>query len=105
PAPALDPDTGEADVDPRDHGARLWDALVATAAHVLATDLAPDTHGARPRVTITTDLDTLRHGLGLPPTATGATGADGACGGADGCGDGRIDWLTLDGAIPVTDDG
>ena len=27
PAPALDPDTGEDDVDPRDHGARLWDAL------------------------------------------------------------------------------
>ena len=109
PAPALDPDTGEEDVDPRDHGARLWDALIATAAHALATDLAPDTHGARPRITITTDLDTLRHGLGLTTAAPGTTGTPGTAGarGRRGCcaGDGRIDWLTLDGAIPVTDDG
>ncbi len=102
--------TGDEHADPRDHGARLWDALITTAAHALTTDLAPDTHGARPRVTITTDLDTLRHGLGLTTAATGATGATGAdagAGGADGCcaGDGKIDWLTLDGAIPVTDDG
>jgi hypothetical protein len=93
PAPALDPDTGEENVDPRDHGARLWDALVATAAHALATDLLPDAHGARPRITITTDLDTLRHGLGLPTTTATAGG------------EGRVDWLTLNGAIPVTDDG
>ena len=72
PAPALDPDTGEEDVDPRDHGARLWDALITTATHALTTDLAPDTHGARPRITITTDLDTLRDGLGLTTAAPGA---------------------------------
>ena len=100
PAPALDPDTGEEDVDPRDHGARLWDALITTAAHALATDLAPDTHGARPRITITTNLDTLRDGLGLGTAAPGAAAAGGSA-----AGEGRIDWLTLDGAIPVTDDG
>jgi hypothetical protein len=109
PAPAPDPCTShEEDVDPRDHGARLWDALIATAAHALTTDLAPDTHGARPRITITTNLDTLRHGLGLTPAATpAATGTPPGTGGADGCRDGDdwIDWLTLDGAIPVTDDG
>jgi hypothetical protein len=115
PAPATDPDTGQEDVDPRDHGARLWDALVAAAAHTLATDLAPDSHGARPRVAITTDLETLRRGLGYATGAGDATGATGAgdatgvagavgdAGGADG--DGRIDWLALNGAIPVTDDG
>ena len=108
PAPALDPDTGEEDVDPRDHGARLWDALITSAAHALTTDLAPDTHGARPRITITTHLDTLRHGLGLgtaAPRAAGAAGAGGAGGAGGADGEGRIDWLTLDGAIPLTDDG
>ena len=115
PAPALDPDTGEDDVDPRDHGARLWDALVTTAAHALATDLAPDTHRARPRITITTHLDTLRHRLGLGTAAPGpsraagtggATGTTGAGRGGDGRHrEGRIDWLTLNEAIPVTDDG
>src|SRR3954447_20174451 len=32
--------------DPRDAGARMWDALVATAQHALDTDLPPQTHGA-----------------------------------------------------------
>ena len=103
--PLTTPDTGEegqTEVDPRDHGARLWDALVATAAHALATDLLPDAHGARPRITITTDLDTLRHGLRL--TTTTACGASAAEGAAGTCGE-RVDWLTLNGAIPVTDDG
>src|SRR4029453_15082699 len=100
PAPALDPDTGEADVDPRDHGARLWDALIATAAHALATDLAPDAHGARPRITITTDLDTLRHGLGL----TGRNGTPDRDP-EDRDTEDRVDWLTLDRALPTTDDG
>ncbi len=43
PVPAVDPDTCEELPDPRDHGARLWDALVQTAEHALATDLPPTT--------------------------------------------------------------
>ena len=46
--------------DVRDHGARMWDALVGTCEHALATDLPPDAHGARPRLTVTTSLDALR---------------------------------------------
>ncbi|MFC4785819.1 DUF222 domain-containing protein [Nocardioides sp. MAHUQ-72] len=62
-------DTGHTDIDdpscagakdPRDHGARLWDALVETARHALTTELPPDCHGATPRVAVTVSLDTLR---------------------------------------------
>ena len=79
----VDPDTGSENadprdhVDPRDHGARLWDALVALAHHALATDLPPDCHGARPRIAVTTSLETLR---------------------------GQIDWATV-GAATTTEDG
>jgi hypothetical protein len=41
----------------------LWDALVATAQHSLDTDHPPATHGARPRLLITLDHDTLKAGL------------------------------------------
>jgi hypothetical protein len=74
PAPALDPDdpTSETHRDPRDHGARMWDALVQTAQHSLDTDFPPASHGARPRVVVTTPLDTLIEGGGEPcPTETG----------------------------------
>jgi hypothetical protein len=39
--------------DPREHGARMWDALVQIAHHALDTDLPPEPHGARLRLTIT----------------------------------------------------
>ena len=65
PAPAVDPDdpAGEAERDPRDHGARMWDALVRTAQHALDTELPPESHGTRPRVVVTTSLDALRRRL------------------------------------------
>lgn len=59
PVPAVDPTTGQELHDPRDHGARLWDALVATAQHSLDTDAAPQSHGSRPRIAITLDQQTL----------------------------------------------
>ena len=37
----------------------------------LTTDQAPDSHGARPRLTITTTLDTLRTGIGPAVTDDG----------------------------------
>jgi hypothetical protein len=39
--------------DPREHGARMWDALVQIAHHALDTDLPPEPHGARLRLTTT----------------------------------------------------
>ena len=82
----MDPDTCEEQPDPRDHDARLWDALVQTAEHALATDLPPNTHGARPRLTVTTDHDTLsgqlgrlgltEDGLELPPSVLRRLGCD-----------------------------
>jgi len=62
--------------DPRDHGARLWDALVATAQHGLDTDLPPETHGAPARLLVTIDHATLRAGLEATGIATTADGLD-----------------------------
>ena len=51
--------TCEQQPDPRDHGARMWDALVQLAQHALDTDLPPASHGARPRVAVTIDAEIL----------------------------------------------
>ena len=49
PSPSAADDTGLPDHDPRDHGARLWDALVGVAQHALTTDLPPrDPRHSRP---------------------------------------------------------
>lgn len=77
PMPAKVPEGTEApgcetERDPRDHGARMWDALVETAQHALDTDFPPESHGARPRVAVTTELDSLRSGIGPAcPTESG----------------------------------
>jgi hypothetical protein len=63
PAPAVDDHDGELVHDPRDAGARMWDALIQTAQHALDTDLPPDSHGAPARVMVTTTLQSLRKGL------------------------------------------
>jgi hypothetical protein len=65
--------------DPREAGARLWDALIQTAQRAADTHLPPTTHGAPTRLTVTISLDALRAGLaesaipGLPGLA-GVTG-------------------------------
>jgi hypothetical protein len=61
PAPAVDPDIPgcAVETDPRDHGARMFDALVGLAQHALDTDRVPASHGARPRVAITIDYSSL----------------------------------------------
>ncbi|MGZ8744246.1 MAG: DUF222 domain-containing protein [Nocardioides sp.] len=59
PVPVLDPDTCQDSPDPRDHGARMWDALIGLAQHALDTDAAPASHGARPRVAVTIDAASL----------------------------------------------
>lgn len=60
PVPTVGPVTCEESPDPRDHGARTWDALVGIAQHSLDTDLAPTSHGARPRVAVTIDAETVK---------------------------------------------
>jgi hypothetical protein len=62
--------------DPREHAARLWDALIQTAQHGLDTDLPPATHGARPRLLVTLDHETLKSQLGVRGVATTADGLD-----------------------------
>jgi Domain of unknown function (DUF222)/HNH endonuclease len=57
--------------DRRDHGARAWDALVTTAQHSLDTELPHASHGARPRVAVMLDLDSLAAGLGRGVTDDG----------------------------------
>ena len=62
PCPAVD-DDGDPVPDPRDGGARLWDALVQVAQHALDTDRPPESHGAPARLTVAIHLEALRNGL------------------------------------------
>jgi hypothetical protein len=64
PAPAVDDHDGHLVHDPRDAGARMWDALIATAQHALDTDLPPESHGAPARLMVSTSLAELQTGLG-----------------------------------------
>ena len=66
PAPAVDPDDPSCtpEHDPRDHGARMVDALVEIAQHALDTDLPPNSHGARPRVGVLVPFEDLKDGYG-----------------------------------------
>ena len=72
PEPTVDRETGEERLDPRDHGARLWDALLATAQHALDTDLPPETHGTAARLLVTVDEATLKDGLSAAGVRTTA---------------------------------
>jgi hypothetical protein len=63
PTPAVDDERGEVVHDPRDHGARTWDALVAVAQHALDTDRPPESHGAPARLTVTVAWESLEAGL------------------------------------------
>jgi hypothetical protein len=56
--------------DPREHGARLWDALVQIAQHALDTQLPPTSHTTPTRLTLTIGLQELKAGL-ADTTVTG----------------------------------
>ncbi len=73
---ATDTESGEQHLDPRDHGARLWDALVATAQHSLDTQLPPETHGTPARLLITLDHQTLKDDLDTAGVGTTADGTE-----------------------------
>jgi hypothetical protein len=81
PEPAAGPtcDPGTCDIpgcghdgrDPRDHGARMLDALVELCRRAQTQDLLPDSHGATPRLSVTINLDDLRDQAGYGTTETG----------------------------------
>ena len=57
--------------DPRDHGARMLDALVQACRRLQTAEVLPDCHGATPRVAVTIDYDDLLRGTGFATTETG----------------------------------
>src|SRR3954449_8325315 len=63
PSPALDEHDTELVHDPRDAGARMWDALIQTAQHAVDTDLPPDSHGAPSPLMLPTALGSLTAGM------------------------------------------
>lgn len=46
--------------DPRDHGKRMWDALVDACDQLRATDTLPREHGSAPRVVVIIDQESLK---------------------------------------------
>jgi len=60
--------------DPRDHGTRMWDALIEISHIAADTDRVPTSHGTRPRIGVTITLDDLRPTTGTTTgTGTGTT--------------------------------
>lgn len=49
--------------DPRDHGARLWDALVEACRRLAGTNVLPTSHGATPRIAVTVAFDQLQQAV------------------------------------------
>jgi hypothetical protein len=57
--------------DPRDHGARMLDALVEACRLLQTAEVLPQSHGASPRLTLTIGYDELRNLSGIATTETG----------------------------------
>src|SRR5680860_1155433 len=73
PEPNTDPDCGLEGRDPRDHGARTWDALVGACQQLADAEVLPSSHGMKPRVVVTVDFESLRDGVGSGTLDTGDT--------------------------------
>ncbi len=71
PLPTTDPECGEQATDPREPGARTWDALVEACQRLSDAQVLPESHGAKARITVTLDYDALRTGLGAAVLETG----------------------------------
>ncbi len=84
PIPATEPDEpagcdgrdGGKVHDPREGGARMWDALIATVKHAMVTDLPPESHGAPARLLVAVTLDALESRL-ADSAITGLAGLTG----------------------------
>ena len=66
-----DPDSGCWGKDTRDHGARMWDALVETCQRALDSEQLPSDHGRKPRVSVIVEWEKLRDGVGMATLDTG----------------------------------
>ncbi|HEX6516263.1 MAG TPA: DUF222 domain-containing protein, partial [Nocardioidaceae bacterium] len=66
-----DPRCGHDGKDPRDHGTRSWDALVALAQKALDAQVLPESHGTKPRIVVTLDYESLLAGVGTGTLDTG----------------------------------
>ncbi len=74
-----DPDCGEAARDPRDHGARTWDALLEACQRLHDADLLPECHGAKPRIMVTSPWPSTRSAPdSAPPPSTPPPSTPGA---------------------------
>jgi hypothetical protein len=71
PLPNTDPEFGVEGRDPRDHGARTWDALVTACQTLQDADVLPSAHGAKPRVMVLISHEALTTGLGDATLDTG----------------------------------
>ena len=65
------PGCGHDGRDPRDHGARTLDALVEACRLLQTVEVAPDSHGAPPRLNLVRTLEDLRRATGHAATDTG----------------------------------
>ena len=65
------PGCGHDGRDPRDHGARMIDALVEGCRRLQTAELLPESHGAVPRLTLTMTLSELQQLSGFGASETG----------------------------------
>ncbi len=71
PASCDQPGCGHDGRDPRDHGARSFDALIELCDRAAAVKLLPDCHGTTPRVSVTIDFEDLKDQTGHATSDTG----------------------------------
>ena len=72
---------GHSGRDLRDHGARMFDALIQLARTAQAAGTLPDSHGGVPQVVVTMDHDDLKDGSGRRRRRWARTSTRRPCGG------------------------
>ena len=69
--PGADPDHGLDAKDPRDHGARTWDALVEACQRLTDAQVLPADHGRKPQLLVHVDWATLKEQVGTATLTSG----------------------------------
>jgi len=67
--------------DTREHGARMADAMSEACRRLQAANVLPESHGAPPRLVVTTDLETLRSAIAAERELTHSFVVEGLLGG------------------------
>jgi hypothetical protein len=70
-SPGADPEFGLEAKDPRDHGARTWDALVEACQRLSDAQVLPADHGRKPQLLVHLDWATLKDQVGTATLTTG----------------------------------